>query len=637
MTPREQRIFGLVAETRTKVIKQRSRDIDDIGQSSTVLRARDVWRNSWWIFSCMLIGCVGLLVRLGTLQSKANSGYLQRVDRNRIRREVLPAPRGAIVDRYGIAIVQNVPNFVITIIPADAPTKSAERDAWVERVHTATKVSVDDIRAALVYDKKRSVNDPRIVKDRIGYNDALQLTVAVTDIPGVAVTAVPTRSYTLGPAFAPLLGYIGKVTDEEIAANPQISRLDETGKAGLEKQYNSTLQGLDGFRDIEHDVFNRATNVLRRQDPVPGKTLRLTIDSELQRRLYTSLSSAVTKAHSTGGAAIAIDPRNGEVLAMVSAPTYDNNWFIDDTKKRERQEAVTSDRKLMLNRAIAGQYPSGSIIKPLISAAALAEKIITPSTLIRSTGGITVGPNFFPDWKSGGHGLTNVTKAIAESVNTFYYEVGGGYEDQPGLGVEKIVTYLQKFGWGSKTGIDIPGEAKGFLPVKSWRDTVRIDPWRLGDTYHLAIGQGDLQATPLQIVNAIAAVANGGTVFQPHLVQRIDSADGTAGQPITAKILQKQFVSTSVLETVQAGMRQGVTAGSSRAMQSLPVQVAGKTGTAQFGNKGKTHAWYSVYAPYENPTIAMIVLVEGGGEGNATALPVAKEVLQWYFARSQKP
>jgi penicillin-binding protein 2 len=246
---------------------------------------------------------------------------------------------------------------------------------------------------------------------------------------------VPTRAYTLGPAFAPLLGYIGKITQDELRANPQASYLDETGKAGLEKQYNDTLQGTDGYRDVEHDVFNRATNILRRQDPIPGKTLRLTIDQELQTRLYNSLSQAVSKAHSTGGAAVAVDPRNGEVLAMVSAPTFDNNWFIDDSKKKERQNAVVDSRKLMLNRAIAGQYPSGSIIKPLISAAALAEKIITPSTTILSTGGLKIGPNYFPDWKSGGHGVTNVAKAIAESVNTFYYEIGGGYENQPGLGV----------------------------------------------------------------------------------------------------------------------------------------------------------------------------------------------------------
>jgi penicillin-binding protein 2 len=636
MTPRGQRIFGFAGDSRTKVLKQRSRDIEDIGQSSTTLKSQDLWRRSGWVFAAMLLGTVGLLYRLSVLQSRANSGYLQRVDRNRIRREILPAPRGAIVDRNGIPVVQNVPNFVLSVIPADVP-KGTDRPAWIARVQDQTKIALPDIEAALVYDENKSFNDPRILRDRISYNEALRLMVLIGDIPGLSVTAVPTRSYTLGPAFAPVLGYIGKITKEELRANPQASYLDETGKAGLEKQYNDILQGTDGYRDVEHDVFNRATNVLRRQDPIPGKTIRLTIDQQLQTRLYNSLSQAVSKAHSTGGAAIAVDPRNGEVLAMVSAPTFDNNWFIDESKKKERQNAVLDSRKLMLNRAIAGQYPSGSIIKPLISAAALAEKIITPTTTVLSTGGLKIGPNYFPDWKSGGHGVTNVAKAIAESVNTFYYEIGGGYENQPGLGVERIVKYLQLFGWGSKTGIDIPGEAKGFLPTKTWRDTIRIDPWRLGDTYHLAIGQGDVQATPIQIITSIAAVANGGTVYQPHLVQRVDLSDGTTGAVTQAKVLQKKFVSTSVLSAVQFGMRQGVLAGSSRSMQSLPVAVAGKTGTAQFGNKGKTHAWYTVYAPYENPTIAMIVLIEGGGEGNATALPVAKEVLQWYFTRGAKP
>jgi len=637
MTARHKKFFPDFSADSLDIRSPRSRDIDDLAPMNTARQTPVMHWRVMILFGVIAVGCLGLVARLFFLQVQTDTAYAQRVDRNRIRREVLPAPRGAILDRFGKQLVQNVPNFVIAIVPADVPAEEEEKKAWLSKVSKIISVSESDMLAEMA-NKEKSRNEPRVLRERVEYHQALRLTVELSGVAGVSVTAVPTRTYPYKESLSAVLGYIGKITKEELRTNPQASYLDETGKTGLEKTYNTILQGQDGFKDVEHDVLNRATNILRRQDPVPGKTLQTTIDAELQERLSTRLVEAIRSSHSTGGAAVALDPRNGEVLAMVTAPTYDNNWFIDETKKAQRQQAVLDDRKLMLNRAIGGQYPSGSVIKPLISAAALAEGIVTSQTTVLSSGGLRIGQNYFPDWKAGGHGTTNLAKAIAESVNTYYYEIGGGYEQQAGLGVERIVKYLRLFGWGDKLGLDLPGETPGFLPTKEWRETERPDPWRLGDTYHLAIGQGDVEVTPLQLAASLSAVANGGTLFQPHFVKRIltpdGQLDGTEQQP---SIIRKDIVDDTYLEAVRVGMRQGVVSGSSRAMQSLPVAVAGKTGTAQFGNQGKTHAWYSVYAPYDNPTIAMIVLVEGGGEGNATALPVARDVLQWYFTRSQQP
>ncbi len=438
----------------------------------------------------------------------------------------------------------------------------------------------------------------------------------------------------MGLAGAPVLGYIGKISSDELQQKSNASIIDVTGKAGLEKMYDDVLRGQDGRREVDRAKVGQNSSTQDR-DPVPGDTLHVSLDADLQQRLFDRLQAAIHQAHSTAGAAVAINPQNGEILALVSAPTFDDNWFVDQSHQSDVMHALHDKTQPLLNRAIAGQYPSGSIIKPLIGTAALAEGVVTPQTTVLSTGGLKVGVNTFPDWKPGGHGITNLSKAIAESVNTYFYEVGGGYDQQPGLGVDRIVKYLSRYGWGRTLGIDIPGEQPGLLPTKQWRTNVRPTPWRLGDTYHLAIGQGDLEVTPLQVASAIAAVANGGTLYQPHLVREISDPNGQTRTTIVPKVLEKDIAPGPDITAVQAGMREGVLSGSSRAMQSVPVPVAGKTGTAQFGVGNHTHAWYTAFAPYDHPTIALAVVIEGGGQGHEIALPVAKDILTWYFSETR--
>ncbi len=589
-------------------------------------------RYTSWLWLTIIVGLLALVGRLGYLQTVTGATYRDRAEQNRIRVQVIPAPRGQIFDRFGRPLVNNVPNYVLTIIPADLPREESARDTIIDRLSVASGETTSSIETRLAEPGLR-LTDPFPIREYAPQKIALQWLSAVQDIAGAGLQILPTREYVDGTATATVVGYIGKVNPTELAANPALTTLSLTGKTGLEKVYNDVLTGRDGEREVERDVKNTQQRVVNEIEPAPGQTLQLGLDLGLQSKAANVLATTVDRLRSPGGAVVALDPRNGDVLAMASVPAYDNNWFVQPDHETDIATALTDERKLLLNRAVAGQYPSGSIVKPFLSIAGLEEKLITPSTTVNSVGGFTIGVNRFPDWKADGHGVTNLAKALAESVNTYYYVLGGGYEQRPGLGVDRIVSYLQGFGWGSRLGIDLPAEATGFLPTKEWREKTRPTPWRLGDTYHLAIGQGDLEVTPLQIATAMSAIANNGTLYQPRVAKKVVDPDGTLVREFSPKVLAEKIATTTNIRAVQSGLREGVLSGSSRSLQSLPVAAAGKTGTAQFGTAGKTHSWYSAYAPYDNPTIVVAVIVEAGGEGNEAALPVAKEILDWYFRR----
>ena len=265
----------------------------------------------------------------------------------------------------------------------------------------------------------------------------------------------------------------------------------------------------------------------------------------------------------------------------------------------------------------------------------MEEGVINENTSFLSTGGLRIGEWFFPDWKAGGHGTTNVRSAIAFSVNTFFYYIGGGYGDFKGLGLTGLVKYSKLFGLGDLTGIDLNGEAAGFVPTSAWKETTKNEPWYIGDTYHFAIGQGDVLVTPLQVANYTAALANGGILYQPHLVSKILDSNNQVVQEILPKVIRKDFISAQNMNIVREGMRQTVVSGSGRYLNSLPVSAAGKTGTAQWSSKKANHAWFIGFAPYENPELAITVLVEEGVEGSTIAVPIAYDIFNWYFSNKK--
>ncbi|QQS15708.1 MAG: penicillin-binding protein 2 [Candidatus Moraniibacteriota bacterium] len=561
-------------------------------------------------------------------------GYYQDVAvRNSVRNVLLSAPRGLIFDRYGKQLVRNVPSMELLATPADLPKTEGDRRALVERLRNIIAFDSDEWSSA-IQSAGGTFSLPIVLKSSLTQDEVLLFSARAVEFPGISLERSAVREYQDGLIFSHILGYEGKIRKEELDKYPEYLPIDSIGKQGIEKSYESELRGKRGADRVEVDSRGAIKKALGVFDPEPGNDLILNIDADLQKRLFDSLSSALEKADLRKGAAVAIDPRDGSVLALVSLPSFDNNLFAGGIDSVNYTELIGDDALPLFNRALAGEYPPGSTIKPFLASAALAEGVVTPSTQIESRGGITVAGFSFGDWKA--HGFTDVRHAIAVSSDVYFYSVGGGYGNIRGLGMEKMNEYEERFGFGSETGIDISGEKRGLLPTAAWKENKIGERWYIGDTYHASIGQGFVLATPIQLANATAAIANGGTLWKPRVVGQIRSRDGTM-QAVAPEALRRNVIDPSILKIVREGMRMTVTenVGTAQSLASLPVAVAGKTGTAQFGAEKKTHGWFESFAPYDHPTIALVVLVEGQENEGYFAVPVTKEVFSWYFTEGK--
>jgi penicillin-binding protein 2 len=546
---------------------------------------------------------------------------------NRIRGIVIKAPRGLILDRNGKKLVNNIPSFDMIAVPADLPREKEEKDREIKELGEILGMNDQNIAVIIGSQDSNSLN-PVLVKENISEEQAFIVSERKSKLKGFDLFRTAVRKYEDGKYFSSIIGYNGKIDKEELSRNPDYLMTDSVGKSGLEYQYEKILRGLNGKQEVEVDSAGNIKKDFGAILPVEGSDLSLGLDSDLQKKLQDTLQSKLDETKTKTAAAVAIDPRNGEILAMVSLPTFDNNLFAKGISGDEYQKLISDPEKPMFNRAITGEYPPGSTFKAVVAAAALQEKIVAPDTSVDCNGAIHIGSFNFPDWKT--HGITDIRKAIAESCDVFFYAVGGGWNNIGPLGIDRIKKYANLFGLGKPLGVDVPGEASGLIPDKTWKQDRFNERWYIGDDYHCSIGQGFDTATPLQMANVAATVANGGKVFQPHFVSSIKNPDGSE-EKIEPKILNQNFVTDSNMQVVREGMRQTITSGSARQLGDLNVAVAGKTGTAQYGEEGKTHGWFISFAPYDNPTIALAVLMEGGGEGSSTAVPVTKEVYKWYF------
>lgn len=584
-------------------------------------------------YGLLLLVLFFLAGRSVQLQIVEGQEYRSAAEINRIRIVRTPAPRGAIVDRHGAILTRNVPRFQITLNPLDLPREAEGRETILTKLAKLTQIPLDTLRESARL--ARLPVSPIVLTANLKLADVYPLLIATQDIPGIAVEIAAAREYLYGEAFAHLLGYLGSIDAREkpdfVARGYRLN--DTVGKAGLEKTYEKFLRGRDGRTYVEVDAQGATQTTIAKEEALSGQALALMVDAELQRKVTEIMKTALSAARKTRAAAVALDPSTGGILAMVSLPSYDTNLFSGGATRGEAYRALlaNSDHPLF-PRAIAGVYPSGSTIKPVLAAAALQEGIITRNTSIVSTGGLRVGQWFFPDWKTGGHGVTNVTKAIAESVNTFFYMIGGGYDKFTGLGMERLPAYLERFGFGKITGIELPGEAKGFVPTPQWKEATKSGAWYIGDTYHLAIGQGDFLVTPLQVAQMTAYFASGGKWVEPRLTIR-----GVEQQNRSTADSAGPGIAPEHIETVRRGMRAAVTQGSARSLQALSISSAGKTGTAQWSSTKSPHAWFTGFAPYDNPEIVITILVEEGGEGSAMAVPIAREILDWWAQNIHKP
>lgn len=613
--------------------KQKGHMLDDytVSEGRTPYLGLSADMHVFRIFLFVLLVFFALFIaRAAYLQLTRGEYYRGVAEGNRIRIERLPATRGLFFDRFHTLLAENVPEFVLMIRPVDLSSNETDQQLLYTLL-APYGIQKEEITA--VIDSHAQSREWIPVRGNIGHDQAIELMAILTKVPGIAVMTGSQRSYLLDGmmSLSHVFGYVGRPSIEDLSSGIGSNPSQLLGKAGLEKTYDAILHGIDGKKEIEVDALGKEREVLAQENPENGTHIILTIDAELQKIAEEVLTRNLTASQKKRGAVVMIDPRDGAIRALVSWPSFDANAFGQGLSSDAYQALLEDQNNPLFPRAISGMYPSGSTIKPIFAAGALEDSIITPQTTVQSVGGIYIGQWFFPDWKAGGHGLTNVYRAIAESVNTFFYYIGGGYGNFEGLGPNRLALWAKRFGLGTQTNIDLPGEAAGFIPTQDWKERERNELWYIGDTYHFAIGQGDVLVTPLQMALVAATVGNGGTRYEPHLVSAYQDSTGneTTWTPVTHDDVG---VSLENINVVQNAMRQTVISetGSARSMQIVSAAVAGKTGTAQWNSTKDPHSWFIGFAPYQNPTISIAVLVEEGGNASM-AVPVAREILSWYF------
>lgn len=576
----------------------------EVPLSQTLLRVL------WFGFLALTLLLFGKTAQLQIIQGEE---YSKMADDNRFVIRLIQAQRGVIYDRNLNQLVFNKPSFDLICRVADLPEDEGKKNEIIKEVSEIIQANYES-----VMEKINKADSPTIlIEENLNHQTLVLFEARSYELTGFETVNNTVREYVSGPTFAHLIGYQRKTGEME----------------GVEQYYDDILGAQPGEIQIKRDVFGNPISREVILEPSSGQSLVLYLDSGFQEKLASALENTIRAVGSKSGAAVAMDPKTGGVLAMVSYPTYDNNLFSQGMTQSQWEAIGSNKENPLFNRTISGEYPTGSTIKPLVATAALEDGLISPDKSIFCQGEIVI-PNpwladvFTVKEDNATHGWTDMREAIAESCNVYFYTIGGGYEEQDGLGPTKIKSYLKLFGWSELTGIDLSGEKKGLIPDPAWKKENKGEDWWDGDTYNLAIGQGDVLATPLQVATAFSAVANGGTLYQPQIVKNILN-----GEEFSPKIIRKDFAAPENLEVVREGMRGGVTYGSSVLLSTLPVSSAAKTGTAQTWQDDVYHNWVTVFAPYENPEIVLTVIVENVPGVQAAALPVAREALEWYFTR----
>jgi penicillin-binding protein 2 len=670
------------------------------------------------ILLSLALAVLGVFVlRLWDLQIVHGAEYRNRAANNRIREDSVAAPRGIIYDRNHEPLVVNAPNFSVQIVPAYLPDEEpAEAKvfarlsqllnmpiehqspitsttvvtghgaisllAGMQYLYDRTENTIEARKCCIknIVDEVRGISpyEPVVISNTVPRLLALQIAEEAYTLPGVRVAAAPVREYISGTVTAGLLGYLRRIAEQDLALlppgyNPDVDRV---GAVGIEGEFEDLLRGQKGQRVVEEDVVGREIRVVGSAQPaVPGNNVHLTLDFDLQKFVYETLQAEIAEINrfydrvkTQRGVAIVMNVKTGEILAMVSLPSYDNNIFSKSVIKQEELDAISKDPYLpQLNHAFQSAFAPGSVFKVVPAAAALQENVITPRTIINDPGVLILPNEYAPDnaalaqrfygWFRPGFGDQNVVDALAHSVNVFFYKIGGGYHvngqpDFNGLGIDRLKQYSEAFGFGSKTGIDLVGESAGLVPSPLWKRQNRAENWTTGDTYNFSIGQGLLTVTPLQVISAYAAIANNGVMMQPHILSEITDANGKVVQRIAPKALRTLPISAENLAVIKQGLDAVVNSPRGTAAFTAKVDglhLAGKTGTAEYCDdlalkNGEcyvdhqpTHAWFAAYAPVEDPEIAVLVFIYNGGEGSERAAPVAQKILKYYFERKNQP
>lgn len=586
-------------------------------------------RRAWIAFAGVIVVVLVLGGRFFHLQVQRNAEFTMRSEENRVTLRPIAPARGLIYDRAGRLLAENVPRYRLELVPEQVDDVAATLTR-LARVIALTDDEVErfnEDRAS----RRRFENIP--LKFDLSEHEIARFAVHRHEFPGIEVVPYLTRYYPYGALFAHVVGYVGRIDrdDRESLDARRYAGTSHVGKTGIEQHYESRLIGMPGHERVETDVQGRALGVLSRSAPVQGEHLYLTVDAELQRAAEAAFAGQA-------GAAVALDPRTGEVLAMVSTPSFDANLFVNGISRGDYRALLDNIERPLFNRALAGGYEPGSTMKPFIALAGLDYGLITPDTQVYSSGefrlpGMT---QVWRDWRAGGHGSVDLDEAMAQSVNTYFYKLA--YD----LGIARLSGYLGTLGFGAPTGVDLSGENGGVLPSREWKRARRGAEWFPGETVLAGIGQGYWVVTPLQLAHATALLANGGASAPPRLLRATQAGVGSPIAPVATPALAAPIASAEDLEAVRASMlavMHGPTGTARASAAGAPYLIAGKTGTAQRVRRRdgaasgplppaqRHRASFVAFAPADAPTIALAVVVEQAESGSLSAAPIARQIL----------
>lgn len=581
--------------------------------------------------------------RLYYLQVVEADRYATLADENRINLRLLAPPRGRIIDRFGRPLAENQQNYRLQLVPEDV--KGSEIEEVLTHVQKIVTLTESDRRRIVREVRRNRAFVPVTLKENLSWSEVARIEINAPDLPGLMIDVGRSRRYPYGPEAAHVLGYVAAVSEKDLDEDPLLKLPGfRVGRAGIEKVHDLDLRGTGGSSEVEVNAFGRMIRELSRREGQPGAEVMLTLDMGLQEYIAKRLGEE-------SASVVVMDVRNGDVLAMVSNPSYDSNDFNRGLSSGEWQQLVNNERSPLINKSIAGVYSPGSTFKMMVLLAALEKGVISPDHKIHCSGEYELGDAKFHCWKRHGHGFVDAMEAITESCDVYFYEIAKR------TGIDRIAATARKFGLDMPTGIDLPGEQGGLIPTRDWKRATRDEPWHQGETVIAGIGQGFVLLTPLQMALMTARLANGGRAITPHLTRAIG---GNAGGPRQPADVPSMNIPPGHLAIVTEAMNRvvnhptGTARRSETGIEEFP--MAGKTGTVQVRRisklereqgvrknedlpwKYRDHALFVGFAPVENPRYAISVVVEHGGGGSSTAAPIARDVLvEAYNRRSAGP
>ena len=647
------------------------------------------WRTGilYGMMAVSIIAFSGQLLRLQVLEYEELSALAVE---NRQARINAPAQRGVIYDRNGIILAHNIPSYDVVITPAELPEDDLRLQEIYQRIATITGAPINTppldagnassnrmgedapppgITEVVFLQESIAPYESVVVAPDVDRKVALTLSEELRKLPGVGIQITPMRDYPTGSLTAHLVGYMGPITEavkDFYTERGFDASSDKIGYSGVEAYMQDTLAGQNGFKLIEQDVAGLELRVIGQvTNPTPGRSIMLTIDTQLQAITEAALRQRMKIENQsrdgqpvTNGVAIAMNPQTGEILSMVSLPNYDNQQFARYIPVDYYTELVNHPHKPLLNQAISGEHPPGSVYKLVVASGALQEEIVTPEQFVDDPGEIEIVNRYFPNdpgktrkvvcWKRDGHGPVDFMTGIAQSCDVYFYALGGGYEDggvTNGLGIEKIYQYSEWLGYNQTTGIELPGELSGLIPNSDWKRINIGENWSTGDTYITSIGQGYVLSTPLQVLNSFTPfINNDGALMKPTIIRNILDGEGNIVEEFQPQIIHQIPVKRSIIEKISIALRKVMVDGTGEKLQEINgVTIAGKTGTAEYCDNiaqlaGRckfgawpAHAWFVGYGPYENPEIAVVAFVYSGEEGATVAGPIVMEIIDAYF------